>query len=110
MGLMVEIYRSEYDTKLNVFYRKKGVTVINIEGPFEPSEDSPAAKLAKNSLGNWIIVPADDYDENKLGPQMFGGTYGATSDSRFSRATKTYSAIPIHDRRETWELYYELSR
>lgn len=41
---------------------------------------------------------------------MFGGAYGATSDSRFSDMIGgMYGAVPIHDRTETWEQYDLLS-
>ena len=108
MGLIVEIYRSDYDSELNVFHGCKNITVTNVEGPFEPTQDRPAGKLVKHA-GNWVIRPDDDYSE-ALGPQMNGGTYGSTSDSRWSSATGLYAAIPIHDRRETWEDYERLSR
>ena len=109
MGLVISIFRDSYDSSANVFYSKRDITLTNVEGPFQPNENAPAAKLTTNALGNFIIVPDDDYSE-KEGPQMFGGTYGATSDSRFSSATKTYGAIPIHDRRETWKEYDRLTR
>ncbi len=108
MGLIVSIYRGEYDSELNVFYGKKSVTVTNISGPFTPTEDRPAAKLVEISSG-WIIVP-DDNQANATGPQMSGGTFAASSDSRFWEATRQYGAISIHDRRETWAEYNELSR
>ena len=110
MGLTVNIYRGDYDCELNVFYGKKSVTVTNISGPFTPNEDRPAAKLVNAGFGNgWIIVPDDDF-MNQSGPQMSGGTFAASSDSRFSEATGQYGAISIHDRRETWAEYNELSR
>jgi hypothetical protein len=99
MGLIVNIYRSDYDCELNVFYGKKSVTVINAEGPFEPTEDRPAAIIKDGyTPGSKIIVPVDEVPDNVF--QMMGGTYANSSDSRFSEATGTYNAIPIHDRRE----------
>lgn len=110
MGLHVSIYRSDYDTELNVFYGKKGVTVINVEGPFQPSEDYPAALIKDGyTSGSKIIVPADDWTD-KDGAQMSGGTFANSSDSRWSAASLTYNAISIHDRRETWKQYEEYSR
>lgn len=108
MGLRVSIYRSNYDSELNVFHGCRNITLTNVEGPFEPTEDSPAGKLVQHA-GNWIIRPDDGFTE-KLGVEMNGGTYGSTSDSRFREATGIYAAIPIHDRRETWEQYEQLSR
>lgn len=108
MGLHVSIYRSDYDCELNVFYGKKNVTIINVDGPFEPTEDSPAAILKDGHVaGSKIIVPADEY---KDGVQMSGGTFASSCDSRFSRAAGTYNAIPIHDRRESWSDYERYSR
>jgi hypothetical protein len=108
MGLIVSIYRSEYDCELNVFYGKTHVTVTNVDGPFSPREDAPAGKLIQHA-GNWVLVPDDGYTE-ELGPQMAGGTYATTSDSRWSEKIGTYGATPIHDRRETWAQYEALSR
>lgn len=111
MGLLVSIHRGDYDSEMNVFYGKRQVTVVNVEGPFEPREDAPAAKLVKGYGNTVIIVPADsDFD----GAQMFGGTFGATSDSRFQRAVEeivgvSHFAVSIHDRRETWAQYQQYS-
>jgi hypothetical protein len=62
--------------------------------------------LSKNSFGNVIVIPADK-DPNTM--QMMGGTYAATSDSRWSEAVGIYGAVPIHDRRETVEQYNSYS-
>ena len=109
MGLNVSIYRSDYDCELNYFYGKKSVTVINAEGPFEPTEDSPAAIIKDGyTPGSKIIVPADEVPNYQV--QMSGGTFGFSSDSRFREATGTYSALSIHDRRETHAEYEAFSR
>ena len=118
MGLIVEIFRnsarSRDDEQLNAFKGVNAVTLINVEGPFPPAPDAPAALLETNALGNPIIVPVER-PENTAGP-MFGGTYGATSDSRFGEAIRAisrqyvYGALPVHDRFESWELYDRLSR
>jgi hypothetical protein len=111
MGLLVSIYRSDYDSTMNVFKGKRQVTLTNVSGPFEPTEDAPAAKLVQGYGKTAIIVPEDEYTD---GAQMFGGTYAATSDSRFSEAVKALSgishvAVAVHDRRETWEEYERFS-
>jgi hypothetical protein len=112
VGLLISIYRDGYDSSLNVFQRKRQVTLTNVSGPFEPTADAPAALLiAGHSTKSAIIVPADEYTD---GVQMFGGTYGATSDSRFSEAVKalcgtSHFAVAIHDRRETWADYERYS-
>ncbi len=103
MGLVIGIYRDRYiRDALAVFKDVERLTLVNVEGPFKPTPDAPAARLAKNGLGNPVIVP----DENPKGPlvgPMFGGSYGATSDSRFKPGF--YGAVPIHDRYETPEVY-----
>lgn len=113
MGLLITIYRDDYDSKMNAFYGKRKLVLVNVEGPFQPTDDAPAAVLVTgHSNRSAIIVPADDY---KDGVQMFGGTFGSTSDSRFSEAVKaltgtSHFAVAIHDRRETWEQYEQFSR
>jgi hypothetical protein len=113
MGLIISIYRSDYDSRMNVFHGKSSVTLVNVDGPFEPSDKAPAAKLVQGYGKTAIIVPADD---NFEGVQMSGGTYGSTSDSRFQRAVEELTggvsnfAVSIHDRRETWEQYEQFSR
>jgi len=54
-------------------------------------------------------VEAAGGDAGRLMGPMMGGNYGATSDSRFARATGIYGAIPIHDRYEGRELHDRLS-
>jgi hypothetical protein len=112
MGLIASIYRSDYDSEMNVFYGKSKVTLVNVEGPFNPTEDAPGAKLIQGYRNTAIIVPADDEFE---GVQMNGGTYASTSDSRFQRAVEMLSgvshfAVAIHDRRESWEEHERFSR
>ena len=108
MGLIVNIYRSDYDCELNYFYGKKGVTITNVDGPFKASDEYPAAIIKDgHTAGSKIIVPADEYSD---GVQMSGGTFASSCDSRFSQAAGTYNAIPIHDRRETWSEYERYSR
>ena len=109
MGLNVRIYRSDYDSEMNVFYGKKGICLTNVEGPFNPSEDYPAGKVEMNRQGNLRIVPDDDWTD-KEGVQMDGGTFGYTSDSRFAEHIEGYFALPIHDRRESWAQYEAMSR
>lgn len=101
MGLIVSIYRDNYDSTSNVFHGRSRIVVVNADGPFEPSDDMPAAMIASNALGNPIIRPAD-----MNARPVFGGTYGCTSDSRFREAQAAvtgqaiYGALPIHDRIE----------
>lgn len=107
MGMLVSIYRDEYDCDLNRFHRAKRLCVVNVDGPFTPCKDYPAAKLVKRGR-NYVVVPVEEPGEGRT-PYMDGGSYAATSDSRWSSVVG-FSAIPIHDRSETWELYDQLSR
>lgn len=109
MGLHVSIYRSNYDSAMNAFYGKDSICVINIDGPFKPTEDSPAAILVDGPRGTKHIKPADDYSDED-GVQMSGGTFANAPDSRFSEAVGFYGAVSIHDRRETWAEYERFSR
>lgn len=118
MGLPVNVYRSALIgdcTNGGVSSVADTLVVVNVSGPFDPTPDRPAVLLTTNSLGNPILVPAKegpngwepDRPEGSVGPMM-GGNYGATSDSRFARATNVYGAIPLHDRFETPEQYAAL--
>lgn len=109
MGIIASIYRSDYDSAMNAFYGKSSITIINIDGPFEPTDERPAAILVDGPRGTKHIKPADDYSD-KDGVQMAGGTFANTSDSRFSEAVGFYGAVSIHDRRETWAEYDRMSR
>ena len=57
MGLIVNLYRSDYDSTFNVFYGKKTVCVVNVGGPFKPTDDMPAAMLTKNACGDLVVKP-----------------------------------------------------
>lgn len=120
MGLLVSVYRnSSMDCTANgISSRVVNLTLVNVDGPFEPTENAPAAFLVKGALDSVIIVPAVEVsnhdlleDKSKKGyiqetRSMFGGNFGSTSDSRFSNAVakilghRFYGAVPIHDRIE----------
>lgn len=114
MGLHVNVYKSgDYDcTAGGESSYVKGFTVVNCDGPFEPSEDYPAAVIVKQKFGfgcSLKLVPESKVDH---GGTMFGGNYASTSDSRFGQACRDLigdkdlgnmyglGAIPIHDRVE----------
>ncbi len=123
MGLIANIYRSDYDSDLNAFHGKRQITITNADGPFQPTADAPAAHIARGPLGHPIIVADGEYlaellpdgGNDMIGP-MAGGTFAETSDSRFGRAirkitgTDFYGALAIHDRYETYSQYESLSR
>ena len=108
MGLLVDVYKNgKYDcTNGGVSARNiKGLCLTNVDGPFDPSDDYPAAKLVKTFTGFSTIVKV--IPEEAEGKQtMFGGNYAGTSDSRFSEAVEKivggrfYGAVPVHDRVE----------
>ena len=72
-------------------------------------------ELVKGHRNTCIARPITDTPEGHTG-WTFGGSYIATSDSRFSEAVEEitgqdfYGAIPLHDRTDTWANYERLSR
>lgn len=116
MGLIVDVYRSfrENDDFLEVTDCTNGgitncetgvhkLTLVNVDGPFDPEPGRPAAWLLPGYVeGTVRIVPVDVGDSWT----MFGGNYAGTSDSRFTEAVEKitgatfYGAVPIHDRVE----------
>lgn len=111
MGLIVDVYRNAFQDCTNggISSKAKGLCLVNVEGPSQPSVDAPAALLVQNTEGTVRIVPAakvQDFWIPASGWWMNGGNYGATSDSRFSQAVERilrhafYGAVAIHDRQE----------
>jgi len=106
MGLHVSVFRNvemPTDCTANgVSIRFTRLTLVNVEGPNEPSEDAPAAFLEAHFPGILRIRP----DECGDAWVMMGGNFAATSDSRFREAcerlsgSKFYGAVAIHDRVE----------
>jgi hypothetical protein len=121
MGIIIHVYRAPDGDFTNggISGRVKTLTVVNVEGPFEPTPDRPAVILTTGPLGHPIIVPVrepvETPDIELIGP-MFGGNLADTSDSRWGRAVRNiagrYSstAVPIHDRFETHSLHEALTR
>jgi hypothetical protein len=129
MGLRVSVFRdaaSDYDcTNGGISRLYDRLTVVNADGPFDPTPDAPAVMLDSHVHGIVRLVPVekigDDWfligqnTKEYAGP-MFGGNFAATSDSRFGDAIEKltgqrfYGAIAIHDRLETWPQYEALSR
>lgn len=114
MGLLVEVFRASehYDcTNKGISSKAHHICLVNVEGPFTPNAQTPAAMLAKgNGPGLVKIVPAVWCEIGEYNPDprwcMMGGNYAATSDSRFHSAVeqitghRSYGAVPIHDRIE----------
>jgi hypothetical protein len=120
MGLLIWIHRADYDSVRNVFHGCAKITLVDADGPFDPSPDAPAATLATSPYGDPIIIPLDWPPDRPAGPS-FGGTFAATSDSRFGAAVVKatgirtgrhgyYAAVPIHDRFDTWDDFDRLTR
>lgn len=129
MGLLLEVYKNPLFTNCSnggVTATANSLVAVNLPGPFEPGPGKPAVLLvAGNSAGLAKLIPAknvgtveepvwvEDKPEGALGP-MNGGAF-ASGDSRFAEAVakitghRTYSAIPVHDRYESPELYKRLS-
>lgn len=105
MGLRVEIFRWNLGDCSNngVSGRFNTLTLTNVEGPFEPSDDAPAAQLLVRSTGNLMIKP-DEISEGKW--CMFGGAFAHSSDSRFTDTVRKLSGynhsfpVAIFDRVE----------
>ena len=118
MGLHVEIYRcyelgnggcsnhgvSDIQTRPEI----RGLTITNIEAPFEPSQEYPAAKLVVEKHFKYPtvrVVPQELLDAGVW--SMMGGSYVATSDSRFNEKIEEltghtfYGAVALHDRTES---------
>tara|TARA_R100001594_G_scaffold97709_1_gene132086 strand:+ start:1860 stop:2231 length:372 start_codon:yes stop_codon:yes gene_type:complete len=122
MGLIVSILKDGMGDYSNggVSGRANQLTLINVDGPFEPSVHAPAAMLVKGNLGGAKVIPCVDDPtnmfgdmSNQIGPMM-GGTFVTTSDSRFSNKLEKMGvssgvAIPFHDRYETTEQHRALS-
>lgn len=115
MGLNVIVYRSNAlgdCTNGGISSKYDTLTVVNVEGPFEPSRDRPAVMLVQGPGAQWnanpIIVPAiwtGDGWREAPGPFMAGGNFADTSDSRFADAIQALGgtrgmAPKIHDRQE----------
>jgi len=99
MGIRANVYsRNGADTTNGgLTSRTDSVVIVNSEGPFEATEDSPAVRITEKTV--WgetykYAVPVDT-PEGKKGP-MFGGNFIYSSDSRFP----SDSPIRVHDRFE----------
>jgi hypothetical protein len=105
MGLLVDVYKTNgTDCTLNGISSKSNVIcLINVDGPFDPSDDKPAALLVNGNLPNTVkIIPANvDPDKTWL---MDGGNFAYSCDARFNNAVEKIAgyrgAVSIHDRIE----------
>jgi hypothetical protein len=102
--MLADIYDSPLGNCSNdgVSAKAKRVCIINVAGPWKPSEDAPAVELIKRPHGNIVCVPVGLEDKWT----MFGGAYVVTSDARFCKAVQKLSGyehsfpVALHDRVE----------
>lgn len=129
MGLTISILRDAGGdcTNRGLSAVNDRVCVVNVFGPSEPCDGTPAVWLLPGltktagprlvpcrKLLDGTFEPLDSNTEGFAGP-MFGGNYASTSDSRWSRASAVLgtggsAAVPVHDRVESWAAYEALSR
>lgn len=113
MSLTLSVYRAADMpdcTNHGVSSRYDRIAVVNIRGPFEPTENETPMFLESHHSGCLRLVPAylvgGTMWAHVPGRFMFGGNYAATSDSRFSHKCAQllgypfYGAVAIHDRVE----------
>jgi hypothetical protein len=107
-GLLISIFKNPMYAKCS----NGGISETNDEalviGPGIPgifeAHELPVLKLESHVKGCARLVPVEK-PKGRAGPMM-GGTFGQTSDSRFSEAiekltgSRFYGAVPIHDRFE----------
>lgn len=106
MGLLVNIYRDDTKpdcTNGGISRYAQGLCLLNVPGPFHPSQSYPGAYLQRHGPDILRVVPAYIVPFSQV---MMGGNYAATSDSRFREACEQllghafYGAVAIHDRME----------
>ena len=114
MGLLVFVYRAAHGsdcTNGGVSSRAQSLCVVNVAGPFEPDEATPAVILECDTrYGSKYpkLVPAIRVAHNWFTDPSWlssGGNYAGTSDSRWAdtlrKLTGTSGVLaPIHDRHE----------
>ena len=109
MGLLAFVYRTPDGvdcTNNGLSHQYDRMTIVNVDGPFEPSETAPACWLVKGNNQGTVRIVVEDPHMAKRRHFMMGGNYLSTSDSRLSQAVEEitgemwYGAIAIHDRHE----------
>jgi len=99
-GLILEIYRSDYDARINKMTSKKSVLLVDNRIPkiCDETEDYPAVKLVTRHLFGKDYTHAEPIE---AGHYAFGGTFIYTSDSRVRNIAEY--PIPLHDRQMNLE-------
>ena len=108
MGLTVDLYKCVDRTDCSnggiTSQEIQGFCLTNVDGPFEPNVDYPAAKLVVGPFNSIHIKPEAIGDAHS----MDGGTFAATSDSRLNdkieelTGCRFYGAVAVHDRVENY--------
>ncbi len=116
MGIIAEIYRTSLmDGCSNggISERVEAVTIIDIDGPFEPAPDRPAVRIIRRQHSGTDFIhaePVEPVGKGRVG-YMSGGSFIYSCDSRFSEAVGAVGRpISLHDRVETYAEYEALSR
>ena len=108
-GLIVSIYKNDYDGTLNGVTSKARDALLVGEGVaqvFEEDESRrPTLKLVKRNIGGKEYLHAEPVYPKKQGITMSGGNFVYTHDSRFPNRYP----ISVHDRIETQEEYNHYS-
>lgn len=111
-ALPVSVYRSDFISDCSnggITSRFKRLLVICPDGSIDVDEENPPenlCKVVKRHLFGRDVFHIEPVARPTGAGWMMGGTYAATSDSRFSRLCgDQYGAIAIHDRQESWEQY-----
>lgn len=117
MGLIADIYKhgNVNCSSGGLSSRVEAVTLVNVSGPFDPTDDRPAAMVLPGAhpgiakIVAAVEIAPGEYEplkvDGSVGPMM-GGCYVATSDSRFRQKVEEicgasfYGAVPLHDRYE----------
>lgn len=120
-GILVDIYKSRGQSYANGGVSDQCNQVVLLlsggGGFMDPDKADAVVKIVPGNRPKTIkaIVVKGPGESGGAGPMM-GGSYIASSDSRFSAECQRvlgapfYGAVPLHDRFETWEQYEQLSR
>mgnify|MGYP000553959729 CR=1 FL=1 len=99
MGMLISVYRnaSQDTTNNGVSATYDTLCVVNVDGPFNPSDEHPAVHLAREdfSFGSMLRLYPSNEDGTVSKGGMAGGNYGSTSDSRFSEKCRELSGLPF---------------
>ncbi len=104
-GLLCEIFRPSYGdcSAGGISSRFKSVTLMDADGPFEPTDDAPAVRLVRRKIypGEPEYVHAEPVEPCPGGAcRMAGGTFIYSCDSRFHEAVGHSYPVSLHDRHE----------